>query len=55
MVHYMNLKLYAQLVLEIKQIHKALEFDPDTWLKCYIDFNTEKRKFAKTQFEKNLL
>ena len=39
--------------MEIKSIHKALEFNQDTWLKRYIDFNTQKRKDAKTQFKKN--
>ena len=52
-VHYRNLKLYVQLGMEIKSIHKALEFNQDTWLKRYIDFNTQKRKDAKTQFKKN--
>ena len=52
-VHYRNLKLYLELGLELKQIHKVLEFDQDRWLKCYIDFNTERRKEAKSEFEKN--
>lgn len=52
-VHYRNHKLFVQLVMEIKTIHRPLEFDQDTWLKCYIDFNTQKRKVAKTQFKKN--
>ena len=52
-VHYRNLKLYVQLGMEIKSIRRPLEFDQDRWLKCYIDFNTQKRKIAKTQFKKN--
>ena len=30
-----------------------LEFDQSPWLKQYIDFNTEKRKHAKSPFEKD--
>ena len=30
-----------------------LEFEQSPWLKQYIDFNTEKRKHAKTSFEKD--
>ena len=52
-VHYRNLKLYLQLGLRIKQIHNVLEFDQEPWLKPYIDFNTQKRKEAKTEFEKS--
>ena len=33
-VHYRNLKLYVKLEIEIKKIHKVLEFEQDTWLKC---------------------
>lgn len=52
-VHYRNLKLYIELGMKLKTIHRVLEFDQDTWLKPYIDFNTKKRQEAKTQFEKN--
>lgn len=34
-------------------MHKVLEFDQEPWLKPYIAFNTEKRKQAKTEFEKS--
>ena len=52
-LHYRNLKLYLRLGLRIKQIHSILEFKQQTWLKPYIDFNTQKRKEAKTEFEKS--
>ncbi|MEW8545032.1 MAG: hypothetical protein AB2693_16025, partial [Candidatus Thiodiazotropha sp.] len=52
-VHYRNLQLYLQLGLEIKDIHRILEFRQDAWMKPYIDFNTEMRKKATSTFQKN--
>jgi hypothetical protein len=51
--HYRNLQLYLQLGLEIKEIHRILEFKQEPWMKPYVDFNTEMRKQAKSTFEKN--
>jgi len=50
-LHYRNLKLYLDLGLRLRNIHRALEFKQRTWLKTYIDFNTEMRKDAKNSFE----
>ena len=52
-VHYRTLQLYLQLGMKIKQIHKVLKFHQEPYLKPYIDFNTECRKQAKTEFEKD--
>ena len=52
-VHFRNLQLYLKLGMEIKQIHRVLEFRQEAWMKPYIDFNTEMRKNATSAFQKN--
>ena len=52
-LHYRNLKLYLDLGLKLKKIHRAAEFSQRTWLKSSIDFNTEMRTNAKNSFEKD--
>ena len=52
-VHYENLRLYEQLGMKIKKIHRVLEFDEKPWMEPYIRMNTELRKKAKNTFEKD--
>ena len=52
-IHYRNLKYLVQLGVEIKKVHNIASFKQKAWLKKYIDFNTEMRKEAKNDFEKD--
>ena len=53
-VHIKTLKFYLQHGLKLKKVHRCIGFDQKEWLKPYIDFNTGKRKEAKSDFEKDL-
>ena len=53
-VHYRNLQYYLSEGLVLKKVHRILEFKQSDWMKSYIDFNTEKRKEATNEADKNL-
>ena len=48
------LKFYLQHGLSLRNIHRAISFKQANFLKPFIEFNTEKRKNAKNDFEKDL-
>ena len=53
-VHIKSLKQALNHGLKLKKIHRIIEFNQKAWLKPYIDMNTELRKLAKDDFEKDL-
>ena len=53
-VHIKSLKQALNHGLKLKKVHRVIEFNQKAWLKPYIDMNTELRKLAKDDFEKDL-
>ena len=53
-VHIKTLKFYVEKGLVVKNIHRAIKFHQRQWLKPWIDFNTNKRKEATSDFEKDM-
>ena len=52
-VHIKSLKQALNHGLKLKRVHRIIEFNQKAWLKPYIDMNTELRKIASNDFEKN--
>ena len=52
--HINSLKQVLNHRLKLKKIHRVIEFNQKEWLKPNIDMNTELRKAAKNDFEKDL-
>ena len=50
-VHIKALKQALNHGLIFKKVHTIIQFNQETWLKKYIDMNTELRKKAKNEFE----
>ena len=56
--HVIHIKALDQALkqgLILEKVHRVIEFDQSAWLKPCIDFNTELRKKAKNDFEKDFL
>ena len=53
-VHTKSLKQALNHGLKLKRVHRVIKFNQKAWLKPYIDMNTELRKLAKDDFEKDL-
>ena len=52
-IHYRNLQLYISLGMKITKLLRTLEFNQEPWMASYIMMNTELRKQANSDFEKD--
>ena len=52
-IHIVELKQALNHGLVLKKVHSAISFRQEAWLKPCIDLNTELRKNAKNEFEKD--
>ena len=52
-IHIRPLKEALNHGFKLKEVHKIIQFIQKDWLKPYIDMNTELRKKAQNEFEKN--
>ena len=53
-LHYRNLQLYTYLGMRMIKVHRARRFDQSPWMEPCIRMNTELRKKAASDFEKDL-
>ena len=52
-VHIRSLNQALNHGLILKKVHRIIEFNQEAWLKSYIEMNTELRKMAENDFEKD--
>jgi ribosomal protein S30 len=53
-IHYRNLKYYIDQGMVLTKVHRVVSFHQCAWMAPYISFNTEMRKLATCDFEKDL-
>ena len=51
-LHYKDLKFFIGNGIRIVKVHTVYKFKQSPWLAKNIKYNTEQRKKAKTEFEK---
>ena len=51
-IYLRNLKQSLNHGLFLKKVHRLIKFNQNSWLKPYIDMNTDLRKKKKTILEK---
>ena len=52
-VHYQNLRQYLEMGMKITDVHRGISFYQSPWMEPYIRKNTELRKTASNNFEKD--
>ena len=52
-MHINVLKQALDHGLKLRKVHRVIEFDQEAWFKKFINFNTELRKNALNDFEKD--
>ena len=52
-LYYKDLQMCLSIGMKLTKIHRVLKFKKSDWMKKYINFNTEKRKTAANDFEKD--
>ena len=52
-IYYRNLKYYLANCWQLTKVHRMLEIKQASWIKTYIDFNTETRMQATNEADKN--
>ena len=54
-IHIRNLKQTLNHGFVLKKVRRLITFNQKTWLKQYIDINSDLRKKSKNDFEKDFL
>ncbi|PKC57010.1 hypothetical protein RhiirA1_473165 [Rhizophagus irregularis] len=52
-LHYSELQYYVKLGMVVDEIQKVLSFDQSPWLEPYISLNSNLRKKARNDFERD--